>query len=85
MLSEQTPWIKDGDTEVSFIEFLVRDFYGPLVVFRLEKHGDVEPIKAVPIERRVESVECDVLDAIVFDMAQKELEEVFGKVEIARS
>ena len=87
MLSEMKPWVKDRnhDFETSSIEFLVRDFYGPVVVFRLERYGDGKPIKAFPIEHRCESVEVSMDDGEVFGRALDELTEKFGNIEIVRS
>lgn len=79
MLSLVKEWKKNKfhDTETSSIEYLVRDFVGPVVRFELKRFGG-GMVKAFPKDAHVENASFSMSDLAVLKMASKELFNKFG-------
>ena len=58
------------------------DFYGPIVMFRLERFEE-GTITAYPLWSRVENAECSMSDLNVLKKACREIYEEYGKFYLA--
>lgn len=79
MLSIVSDWSQDKlhDLETSSIEYCVRDFVGPIVLFELKRYG-AGRVKVFPKESHTEDASCSMSDLNVLKKACKELFCEFG-------
>lgn len=75
---EGSDWIEKDHIKTRNLEYRVRDFYGPFVMFYLEQ-SESGRLRVVPVSLRVETAEVSESEFSLLSKAAKELYEEFGE------